>query len=76
MATRTFMLTVHDEGDHYWAEVADLPGCFASGRDLAELKEALAEAIGLYLDRAVALGEFEPADQIQQLRTRAELLPA
>jgi predicted RNase H-like HicB family nuclease len=40
---------LHEEGGSYWAEVKELPGCFASGRDLEEIKEALIEAINLYL---------------------------
>lgn len=44
------------EGAQYWSEVSQLPGCFASGRTLTELREALGEAIGLYLwDRPVEL---------------------
>jgi predicted RNase H-like HicB family nuclease len=41
----------HEPGQEYslWAEVEELPGCFASGRDMEELQEALAEAISLYL---------------------------
>jgi predicted RNase H-like HicB family nuclease len=45
-------VTIHRESDHLWAEVAELPGCFASGRDLAELGDALAEAIDMYADPA------------------------
>jgi len=40
---------IHHDGAEYWSEIAELPGCFASGRTLTELHEALAEAIGLYL---------------------------
>jgi predicted RNase H-like HicB family nuclease len=40
---------IHHDGAEYWSEVAELPGCFASGRTMSELHEALAEAIGLYL---------------------------
>ena len=37
---------------------SELPGCFASGRTLTELREALGEAIGLYLwDRPAQLAE-------------------
>jgi predicted RNase H-like HicB family nuclease len=43
-------VVVHQERDGFWSEVEELPGCFASGRTLSELREALAEAIGLYLD--------------------------
>jgi predicted RNase H-like HicB family nuclease len=34
----------------YWAEVSELPGCFASGETLDELMAALREAIALYVD--------------------------
>ena len=43
-----YHVTVHQERADFWAEVDELPGCFASGRDLAELKEAVLEAIELY----------------------------
>ena len=41
---------IHFEDDAYWAEVKELPGCFASGRTLDELNEALREAVFLYLE--------------------------
>jgi predicted RNase H-like HicB family nuclease len=40
---------VHHEDGSYWAEVRELPGCFASGHDLPELIESVQEAIALYL---------------------------
>lgn len=40
---------IHEEDGSYWAEVKELPGCFASGRNLDEMKDALVEAIDLYL---------------------------
>ena len=64
-----FTVRVHHEGAEYWSEIAELPGCFASGRTLSELHEALGEAIGLYLwnepvtvttaDLAVGAGQIE-----------------
>jgi predicted RNase H-like HicB family nuclease len=42
-------VTVHQEHGGYWSEVAELPGCFASGGTLEELREALGEAVGLYV---------------------------
>jgi predicted RNase H-like HicB family nuclease len=42
-------VTVHQERESFWSEIKELPGCFASGGTLAELREALAEAVGLYL---------------------------
>jgi predicted RNase H-like HicB family nuclease len=45
-----YTVRIHSEPDEdLWAEVEELPGCFASGQNLAELQEALAEAISLYL---------------------------
>ncbi len=76
--TRTFNLTIHFEDGHYWAEVAELPGCFASGRDMTELKEALAEAIGMYLtSESVSMVVIEePAPPaVSRVQARAELVP-
>lgn len=42
-------VVIHEEQGRLWSEVPELPGCFASGRTLEELGEALAEAVGLYL---------------------------
>lgn len=42
-------VTVHHEQNGFWAEVDELPGCFASGPTLSVLREALAEAVGIYL---------------------------
>jgi predicted RNase H-like HicB family nuclease len=56
---------VHEEDGAYWAEVKELPGCFASGRDLDEVKEALIEAIEMCLpesereENAVRLDELK-----------------
>lgn len=40
--------SVHFEDGMYWAEADGLPGCFASGASLEELREALSEAVALY----------------------------
>lgn len=48
MTTQTYTIEVHHEDDDtYWAEVRELPGCFASGDTFDELLDALAEAISL-----------------------------
>ncbi len=49
MTQREFRVLVHEEDSSYWAEVEGLPGCFASGQDLEELRDAVIEAITLYL---------------------------
>jgi predicted RNase H-like HicB family nuclease len=56
---REFHVVVREEDGQYWAEVQELPGCFASGRNLEELKEAVFEAITLYLSE----DNGNPADQ-------------
>jgi predicted RNase H-like HicB family nuclease len=40
---------VHHEDDSYWAEVRELPGCFAAGDTVVELIESVEEAVALYL---------------------------
>jgi predicted RNase H-like HicB family nuclease len=46
----TYTVRIHREPGHeLWAEVAELPGCFASGATMDELWQALAEAVSLYL---------------------------
>lgn len=42
-------VTVHREDGHFWAEVHDMPGAFASGDTMEELIEALTESIAMYL---------------------------
>ncbi len=45
-----YIVRVHEgEDGTLWAEVLDLPGCFAAGDNLDELREALGEAISLYV---------------------------
>jgi predicted RNase H-like HicB family nuclease len=56
MTERVYTVRVHHEpGEELWAEVPDLPGCFAAGSDMEELRQALTEAISLYLS--------EPGDE-------------
>jgi len=50
MPQREYRARVHEEDGTYWAEVDGLPGCFASGHDLDELRQALVEAITVYLE--------------------------
>jgi len=42
-------VNVHPEDGSYWADVAELPGCFASGDTLDELFSSAREGIQLYL---------------------------
>jgi predicted RNase H-like HicB family nuclease len=60
-------VVVREQAGGYWSQVRELPGCFASGRTLNELRKALREAIGLYmwdrpiepLDDELRVGEIE-----------------
>lgn len=62
MEQRALTVRVHDEGEGtLWAEVLELPGCFATGVTEQELQEAVVEAIGLYLSSD--LGEVEWGDR-------------
>jgi predicted RNase H-like HicB family nuclease len=62
---KSYLVKIRKDDDGWLiAEVKDLPGCFASGEDLDELKEALEEAVGLYLSTSdvrvtVEFGEAE-----------------
>lgn len=60
----TYTVRVHNEpGEDLWAEVLELPGCFAMGRDMAELNESLTEAMSLYLSEPGADVRVELEDK-------------
>jgi predicted RNase H-like HicB family nuclease len=48
---------VHHEEGSYWAEVVELPGCFATGDTLDELKDGIEEAARLYLQEEGSTSE-------------------
>ncbi|HEX3733969.1 MAG TPA: type II toxin-antitoxin system HicB family antitoxin [Solirubrobacterales bacterium] len=41
---------IHLEDGSYWADVPELPGCFASGDTLDELFDSLRDGVQLYLE--------------------------
>ncbi len=61
-----YTIAVHHEDDGtYWAQVRELPGCFATGDDLDELRDGLQEAISIYLADDPSHGElssFKPME--------------
>jgi predicted RNase H-like HicB family nuclease len=70
----TYTIEVHHEDDgSYWAEVRELPGCFASGQTLDELREALGEAISLVLcdnpdaGRVAEFSELRPVEDVGEM---------
>jgi predicted RNase H-like HicB family nuclease len=64
-----FHLDVREEDGSYWGEVRELPGCFASGSTLDELKEAVVEAIGLYPAEGDAA---PPSGSVDEMRLLVE----
>lgn len=73
---RTYTVRVHDEGeDGLWAEVVELPGCFSSAETWDELREALEEAISLYLSTPhkivhVTMGEAREVESVKITQQR------
>jgi predicted RNase H-like HicB family nuclease len=66
-----YTVRIHHEPDQeysLWAEVEELPGCFASGRNMDELREALSEAVSLYLSEPghEVHVQLEPAEVTEQ----------
>ena len=75
-------VVVHQDGEtnSYWAEVAQLPGCFAAGRTRDELLVSLEEAIALYLegeDEATVMSS-DHIEGVERFRFSADrkLIPA
>lgn len=62
--TAVYTVRVHDEPDgSWWAEVDELPGCFASGHEPGELREHLEDAISTYLSESGHLVHVELEDE-------------
>jgi predicted RNase H-like HicB family nuclease len=47
--TQDIRVKIHLEDGSMWATVDDMPGVFATGDTLDELRESLEEAVALYL---------------------------
>jgi predicted RNase H-like HicB family nuclease len=80
----TYTVRTHSEpGQDLWTEVLELPGVFAAGADMPELRESLTEAISLYLsepgaEKRVELeGPARDGDRAARVRPqRLTVLPA
>ena len=61
---RRYTVIVHeepeDDGGGYWAEVEELPGCFASGETLDELDRDVKEAIEAHIAALREVGKPVP----------------
>jgi predicted RNase H-like HicB family nuclease len=66
---QVYTVIVHEEEDHeiggYWAEVVELPGCFASGDTLDELEDDVRGAIETYIDAQRKLGKPVPKGNLE-----------
>ena len=60
---------VHLEDGSYWAEIEELPGCFASGETLDELMAGLREAIALCLESGERGGSGSAPERPLHLQT-------
>ncbi len=57
----TYRVLVHEEEDGvYWAEVEELPGCFASGDTLDELERDVKAAIEQHVEALKQMGQPVP----------------
>lgn len=71
MRATEYTARIHEEDASFWAEVVELPGCFATGDTLDELREGLGEAISLYVKddpRAGHIPEFEDGLTVGEMR--------
>jgi len=59
---RTYHVIVHKEEEDtgYWAEVQELPGCFASGETLDDLEGDVRDAIDQHLAALREAGKTPP----------------
>jgi predicted RNase H-like HicB family nuclease len=64
---RTYTVIVHEEDDKadgFWAEVKELPGCFASGETLEELEQDVRDGIETYLLALKEMGHPDPEPKV------------
>ena len=82
VAEITFHVDIHEEPDSsLWAQVKELPGCFASEFDMDELQEATFEAMQMWLPKGINRGdpkwklvEDAPSGRSKKRARRREML--
>lgn len=63
---RQIIMTVHHEGDAWWADSPSLPGFYAAGDSLEDLRDQIREGVAFALDDAshaiieTSTGEWTP----------------
>ena len=58
----TFRVIIEPDGKHFHAYAPALPGCHTFGKTITEAKKHAGEAIKVYLEALVKLGEAIPTD--------------
>jgi predicted RNase H-like HicB family nuclease len=66
MAEHVVTVRVHSEEGSLWATVDEFPGVFATGDTEDELREALVEAVSLYLDTPLTAGHWSSEPPVQE----------
>ena len=69
-------VTIHVEEGSLWAEVKELPGCFAIGDTLEELTESLNEGIALSLEKAAPAPKHVPVSAFTFTQTQEFVVTA
>ncbi|MBI4438252.1 type II toxin-antitoxin system HicB family antitoxin [Candidatus Uhrbacteria bacterium] len=59
----TFRVIIEPDGKFFHAYVPALSGCHTSGKSIAEARKNIQEAMELYLETLVDLGEAIPRDE-------------
>lgn len=76
---QTYTVIVHEEpsedGGGYWAEVQELPGCFASGDTLDALEKDVRGAINQHISALVEMGKPVPRGTAGPGEERRWLIP-
>lgn len=67
MNTHTYRVIIEPDGKKFHAYVPALPGCHTFGKTLVEAKKHAREAITVYLEALIKLGETVPSDESFEL---------
>ncbi len=75
MESINYTVLVHSEEGSFWAEIEELPGCFASGDTMDELWESLSDSVGAYLSNdgdevVVKVTDVEPVSQVETVEAK------
>lgn len=68
-----YAIVIENAGSNYSAYVPDLPGCVATGADIADVEEAIREAIIFHLQglRQEGMAIPQPSSQVDYVEVAA-----